>query len=112
MARDPKGRKAADDPDEAPKSAVELAMARLKRKDREAGIEETPLSAEQRSAIAEARRVYEAKAAEREILHQDSLSKTADPDAQATLEQEYRRDRDRLASDRDHKIENIRRGKS
>lgn len=111
MPRDSKAGKTGGDPGEAPKSAIELAMERLQRKDREAGIEERPLSDEQRSAIAEARRVYEAKAAEREIFYHAALGKTPDPEAQATLEQEYRRDRDRLASERDHKIETIRRGK-
>lgn len=112
MPRDSKPGKAGGDAGEAPKSAVELAMERLRRKDREAGIEERPLSDEQRSAIAEARRVYEARAAEREILYHAALRKDPDPEARAALDEEYRRDRDRLASERDHKIEKIRRGEA
>jgi hypothetical protein len=96
--------------DEAPKSAYELAMERLRKKDREEGVEERPLTEEQRTAIAEARRVAEARLAEREILHQSALRRTADPEAAVQLEEEYRRDRDRIASDRDQKIERIRRG--
>jgi hypothetical protein len=96
--------------DEAPKSAYELAMERLRKKDREEGVEDRPLSDEQREAIAEARRVAEARAAEREILHQSALRRAADPEAVAQLEEEYRRDRERIASDRDEKIARIRRG--
>jgi hypothetical protein len=94
--------------DEAPKSAFELAMERLKKKDREEGVEERPLTGKQRSAIAEARKVCEAKLAEREILHHAALRKAADPEAVATLEDEYRRDRERITYDRDKKIEEIR----
>jgi hypothetical protein len=94
--------------DDAPKSAYEIAMARLKEKDREEGIEERPLTDEQRAEISEARKQYEARIAEREILHQASMRKTADPAERETLEQQYRRDRDRYASDRDAKIRKIR----
>lgn len=94
--------------DEAPKSAYELAMERLRKKDREEGVSERPLTDEQREAIAEARRVAEARLAEREILYQSNLRKVADPDAAAALEEEYRRDRERIGSDRDEKIARIR----
>ena len=97
-----------DPTDEAPKSAVELAMARLKAKDREAGVEEKPVSDDQRQAIAEARRVAEAKLAEREILHHSKLASVLEPEARAILEDEYRRDRERILYDRDHKIDSIR----
>lgn len=97
--------------DEAPKSAYQLALERLQRKDREQGIEERPLSDEQRAGIAELRRVYEAKLAEREILHQSSLRKAGyDPEAVEKLEEEYRRDRERITAERDRKLEAARRG--
>ncbi len=95
--------------DEAPKSALEIAMARLRKQDKDAGVEERPVSAEQRTAIAELRKLYEAKLAEREILHQSALRKARDPEAFAALEEEYRRDRERIASERDRKIEEARR---
>jgi hypothetical protein len=96
--------------DEAPKTAYELALERLRRKDREQGIEERPLSDEQRARIAELRKVYEAKLAEREILHHSSLRKVADdPEAVDKLEEEYRRDRERIGAERDRKIEQARR---
>jgi hypothetical protein len=96
--------------DEAPKSAFELAMERLRKKDREEGVEERALTAAQREAIAEARRVAEARLAEREILHASKMRGVLDPEAREALEQEYRRDRDRIVSDRDRKIEEVRRG--
>lgn len=96
-------------PDDAPKSAYELAMERLKKKDEEAGVEDRPVTDEQRAVIADLRKVYEAKLAEREILHQAALRKTFDPEARAAAEDEYRRDRERLAAERDRKLEEVRR---
>lgn len=96
--------------DEAPKSAYELAMERLRKKDQEAGVSERPVSEEQRTALAEARKVYEARLAEREILHRSKLLRVDDPAAREVLEEEYRRDRERIAYDRDKKLEEIRGG--
>jgi hypothetical protein len=95
--------------EEAPKSAYELAMERLRKKDREEGVTEQAVTGEQRAAIAEIRKVYEAKLAEREILHQSSLRKARDPEAFTKLEEEYRRDRERINDERDRKIEAARR---
>ena len=92
---------------EGPKSAYELAMERLRQKDREAGVEERPLSDAQKTAIAEARQVYQAKMAEREILHRDAMRKAQSREEVEKLEGEVARDRDRLASDRDRKIAEI-----
>jgi tRNA splicing endonuclease len=91
--------------DEAPKSAYEIAMARLRKKDKDEGVLEREVTAEQKAAIAELRRVYEAKLAEREILHRSKIRGAADPAALEILEEEYRRDRERLTSERDRKIE-------
>jgi len=90
------------------KSAVELAMERLRKKDAESGVESRPLTDAQRTAIAEVRNFYEAKLAEAEVLHQSKLKTTWDPEQRETLLQGYRRDRERLASERDAKIERIR----
>jgi hypothetical protein len=92
----------------APKSALELVMERLRRKDAETGVEEHPLSDEQKAAIAEARSVYDARAAERKILHQGKLLSVYDPAERDRLDEEYRRDLERFASDRDAKIRRIR----
>jgi hypothetical protein len=94
-------------PTDGPKSAYELAMERLRQKDREAGVEERPLTEAQKAAIAEARQVYQARMAEREILHQDALHKAQTREEVEKLESELAIDRDRLASDRDRKIAEI-----
>jgi hypothetical protein len=96
--------------DDAPKTAYELILERLKKKDREEGIEKRPLTDEQRARIAEIRKTYEARLAEREILHHSALRKAADPEELERLEEEYRRDRERITSERDRKIETARGG--
>ena len=95
-------------PDDAPKSALELAMERLRKKDSEEGVVERTLTDEQKAAIAEARQVYEARIAEREILHRDALRKARSHEEVAKLNEELARDRDRLANDRDRKLAAIR----
>lgn len=93
-----------------PKSAFELAMERLQAADREAGVEERPLTEAQKGAIAEERRKASSRLAEREILHQDALRKTFDPESRKKAEEEYLTDRRRIEEDRDRAIERIRRG--
>lgn len=94
----------------APKSALDLAMERLRAADREAGIEETPLSDSQKAAIGEARAIAAAGLAEREILFKDALRKVIDPSEREKAEEEYRVDRTRIEADRDRAIDRIRRG--
>ena len=91
------------------KSAYELAMERLRKQDRETGVEERRVSDEQRAAIADVRRICEAKLAEREILHNSKLAASFDPEERERLETDYRRDRERLLEERDAKIESLRR---
>jgi hypothetical protein len=95
---------------EAPKSRLELVMERLRQQDAAAGVGETPLTDAQRAAIAEARSVYDARVAERRIMHQSTMAATLDPEQRAQREDELRRDLDRFASDRDAKIRKIRAG--
>jgi hypothetical protein len=97
---------------DTPKSALELVMERLRKQDAEAGVQEQKLTDEQKAAIAEARSVYEAKVAERQILHRGKVLVTVDPQERHLLEEEYRRDLERLASDRDARIHRIREGSS
>jgi hypothetical protein len=92
------------------KSAYELAMERLKRRDAEAGIESRPVTDAQKAAIAEARSFYESKLAEAQVLHESSMRQLVDLAARDTLEPGYRRERERLTSERDRKVEQIRRG--
>lgn len=93
---------------DAPKSALELAMERLRRKDAEAGVQETPLTDAQRAAIAEARNVCEARIAERKIMHQAAVAGVFDPAEREERDRELRRDIERFESDRDAKIARIR----
>ena len=95
--------------DKGLKSSYELAMERLRKSDAAAGVEHKPLTDAQKAAIAEIRNYYEAKLAEQEVLHQSRLRAIQDPTERADTEQGYRRDRERLASERETKIEKIRR---
>ena len=92
----------------SPKSALELAMERLRKKDAEAGVQEKTLTDAQRAQIAEARNLCEARVAERKILHQSTMAATFDPAERAEREAELRRDLERFESDRDAKIRRIR----
>jgi len=94
--------------DEAPKSAYELAMERLRRQDAEQGIEERAVTDEQKAEIAEVRRVYAAKVAEAEILYKSTMMTMHDPEARLKLEAEHRRDLQRLQDDRERKLAKIR----
>ncbi len=99
--------------DDAPlKSAYELAMERLRDRDREQGLEQTaPLTDEQKEAIAELRRKAEAKLAELQILHRkDRSSAMADPEHLTKLEEEYETDRRRAQSSLESAIARVRRG--
>ena len=92
------------------KSSYELAMERLRKKDADEGIESLPVTDAQKAAIAEVRNFYEAKLAEQQVLYQSALRNTVDPAERATIEEQYRRDRERFNSERESKIEKIRRG--
>jgi hypothetical protein len=94
--------------DTAPKSSYELAMERLKKKDADAGVTPLHLTDAQKAAIAEIRNFYDAKLAQIDVLHQGKLRALFEPEAREVLEQEYRRERERLTSERDAKIEKAR----
>jgi hypothetical protein len=91
-----------------PKSALELAMERLRRKDAEEGRDERLLSADQKEEIAEIRRVYAARVAQAEILHKSSLLSAFEPEARMKLEADYRHEIERLNEERDRKIASVR----
>ena len=97
-----------DDP--APKSAYELAMERLRKKDEDAGVTHQAVTDAQKAAIAETRNFYESKIAELEVLHQGTRRRATDLAEVTALDEAYRRDRDRLVTERDAKIEKIRKG--
>jgi hypothetical protein len=97
-------------PDGAPKSSYELAMERLHKKDAEEGGGAQRLTDEQKTAIADVRKFYDASLAQEEVLHQSKVRHVFEPEALEELNRQYRRDRERLISDRDKKIEKIRLG--
>ena len=94
--------------DDAPKSALELAMERLKKQDAEQGVTDRVLTEEQKNQIAEVRKTYGAKLAQEEILFKSQVVGMFDPEARRTLEDNYRRDVERISHERDRKIERIR----
>lgn len=94
--------------DDAPKSAIELAMARFKKQDAEQGVSDRALTEDQKQEIAEVRKTYAAKLAQEEILYKSKMQGALDHDARQQMQEHYRRDVERLNSDRDRKIEKIR----
>jgi len=99
--------------DETPlKSAYELAMERLRARDREEGVEEErPLTETQKEQITRLRQDAEAKRAEGEILHRKNVQATGgDPEKLRELEERYRVDRARIDSRLESAIARVRRG--
>jgi hypothetical protein len=94
--------------DNAPKTAYELAMERLRRKDAEAGVVPEVFSDAQKLEIAEVRRVAEARVAELKILHQSAVAGVFDPAERESLEAAHRADLHRVADDRERRIARIR----
>ncbi len=96
------------------KSAYELAMEKLARKDKEKG-EATgsgKLTAKQKQKIAAIRGEVEAKLAERQILFKSEMKKArsemAAHDAIEAIEEAYRRDRERLLSRQEERLREVR----
>jgi hypothetical protein len=89
------------------KSAYEIALERLESQ----GIERpdaTHLSAETKGSIAEARSRTEARLAELEILHRDSLSKLDDPLKRDEQEQFYRLEVERINAEGEAAVSRLR----
>jgi hypothetical protein len=93
---------------DAPKSALDIVLERLRKKDAESGVAARPLTDEQRAAIAEARSLAEARIAERKIMHASTVAGVMDPAERAEREAELRRDLDRFEREREEKIRKIR----
>jgi len=98
--------------EQAPKSAIELAMERLRQKDAAAGVAPVALSDEQKAAIAEVRSLYQSKLAYAELMHAGAWAGLGphDPSAREAMDEQYRHERERFVSERESKIEKIRRG--
>ena len=93
---------------DAPKSAFELAMERLRKQDADAGVVEHPVTDAQREAIAEVKRVHEARVAERRIMHDSAIRSIMDPAERDERDAEMRRDLDRFEREREEKVKKIR----
>ena len=87
-------------------------MERLRKQDADGGVTEERLTGEQKAAIAEVRSLYNSKIAEQEILQQSAMKHllSADRAEVEEVDRRFRRERERLASERDAKVERIRRG--
>ena len=96
--------------DDAPKSALEIAMARLRQKDAESGESAAALTDEQKARIAEVRQAAQARQAQEDILYQASLASTWDPEARAKLQEQHRMDVARIKEDAERKIAKLRAG--
>ena len=95
--------------DQAPKSAYEVAMERLRKQDEAAGVEHQVLTDSQKAAITEVRSLYGARLAQADLDHQERVRVVFDPAVHEALDVEYRRERERLTSEMDAKIEKARR---
>ena len=73
-------------------------MERLRKRDAEAGVSTRPITDEQRAAIAEVRSLSDSKIAEQNMS------------SPANFASQFRRERERLASERDAKVEKLRQG--
>lgn len=93
-----------------PKSSFEIAMEKLKERDRERGkAPPRKLTAKEKAQIAEVRSFYESKLAEREILFGDEMKRAGFDDAKREeVEKAYAEDRRRMEHERDEKIRKIR----
>jgi hypothetical protein len=101
--------------DDAPKSAYEIALEKLRQRDRERG-EAAPaaLTDEQKRRIGAIRKTTEARLAEREILHRSEREQAlAEPESEEKLrrlEEDFVKDRRRIEERRDREIEAVRGG--
>lgn len=94
--------------DDKPKSAVELAMERMRQRDTDGGVVDRPRTDAQKAAIAEARSLHASKVAEAEILHRSKIMSVFDPEERTKIDAEYRHDLQRLNDDLEKKVGKIR----
>lgn len=91
-----------------PRSAVEIAMERMRQKDAERGVVSRPPTEAQKAEIAEARSVNAAKVAQLGIFQQSKLAGVFDPEERERLEAEFRDELRRLNDELDRRIQKIR----
>lgn len=83
-------------------------MERLRKKDAESGVTIKALSDGQKAAIAEVRSLFDSKIAEQQILQESAAKRVFEPAEREDVERQFRREKERLASERDTRIEKIR----
>ena len=91
------------------KSAYELAMERLQASDPDKA---TPLTPEQKAALAEIDRVYQGKIAEREIFlkqHLEAMQAASNWEEAAKIKKQLVAEKARIAEDRDDEKQRLRR---
>ena len=92
------------------KSAYELAMERLSREDPDGGVS---LTGEQKAALEEVDKKYQAKIAEREIFLNKQFAEArsmGDREAMSQIEAQLRNERHRLEDERESAKNKIRKG--
>lgn len=97
------------------KSAYEIAMEKLQKRDAERGETLPLLTAAQKEEIARIRQQYQAKLAEREILYQAEMRKarvSKEPETVRAVEEGYRKDRSRIEEDMETRIRAVRKKSS
>lgn len=87
-------------------------MERLRKKDAEEGVTTQTMTDAQKAAIAEVRSLYDSRIAEQNILQQSAMNARlgGDPAELEEVGRQFRSERERLAAERDAKVEKIRRG--
>jgi hypothetical protein len=96
--------------DGAPKSRLELVMEKLRQQDEAKGITQVTLTDAQREEITAAKKQYEARIAQRRIMHQTAIGGTFDPAVVMEREEELRRDLARFEREHEETLARIRRG--
>ena len=92
--------------DDAPKSAVELAMEKL----RASGFSETELTDAQKAEIAEIRSRCRAKIAELEIHHEGKLRGIGSLEEVQILKEELNKEKARLETEMEKEVSRVREG--
>jgi hypothetical protein len=88
-----------------PKSAVEIAMEKLRAR---GDFSETPLSDEQKAEIADIRSQYRARIAEWEIKQQDKIAKATSFEELEGFKEELAREKTRLNEKMESEVQKVR----
>lgn len=92
-------------PEDEPKSAVELAMEKLRAR---GDFSETPLTDEQKAQIAEIRNKYKARIAELEIKQEDKIKKATSYEEVESFKEELAKEKIRLNEKMETEVRKVR----